>query len=90
MKEKKPPFATTELVYGQFYTLSWPASEMGIRLIDKILNICICNNMSDTPPSFFIYLHKLKQKINGHLDEYSDETEIDQAVHQLRTRSSIS
>lgn len=62
MKEKKPPFATTELVYGQFYTLSWPTSEMGIRFIDKILNICICNNISDTPPSFFIYLNKLKQK----------------------------
>jgi len=40
--------------------------------------------MSDPPPSCSIYLNKLKQKINGHLDEYSDETEIDQAVHQLR------
>ncbi|CAF5170368.1 unnamed protein product, partial [Rotaria sp. Silwood1] len=53
------------------------------NLIDKILNIF--NDMSDTPPSCFLYLDKLKQKINGHLDEYSDETEIDQAIHQLRT-----
>ncbi|CAF4618283.1 unnamed protein product [Rotaria sp. Silwood1] len=53
------------------------------NLFDKILNIF--NNMSDTPPSCFLYLDKLKQKINGHLDEYFDETGIDQAIHQLRT-----
>lgn len=41
--------------------------------------------MSDTPPSCFIYINKLKERINGITDEYLDESEIDQAVIQLRT-----
>jgi hypothetical protein len=52
-------------------------------LIDKILNIF--NTMSDVPPSWFAYVNKFKEDVNEPSNEYYDETEIDQAIHQLQT-----